>query len=466
VLEDTGCVYEVDGCDTWEDIDDTYIQGTNTSTDFAIEAEVSNDTVATSSYDGHTGPDIDDIELVIQHNEVTTTTETIAATTAVTTAVSEATTTAEAVVYEYCWQKTPSTCAGDQQGMDDIEEDLGNAIVDIETEVITVVDVTNLDVVELVIVDVTLDEAITQELSVEPDTTFEEAFTNIIEEAGLEEEFSSALAEENITEEEFFSEVEAVMEEEMVAPTPTVEAPVESPVEEETPVETEVAPETAPVEEEEVMNTAGSEETIEAPTETPVEEEAVVEEEIVEEVVEEEITEEVTEEEAVVEEEEVTEEEAVVEEEVTEEEVEETEVEEESDDTSVDEVEIETQVEEIQASIERVIARVEANLTRIDLKLKATSFVLAKAMQDQQPDMTGYMTQSFYDPTQIPDNRDWYADDTMLDAYNKEIYQDRDLRDYTANDPLEQHEEAVTATNNNISRIEAELEELENELNE
>ena len=128
--------------------------------------------------------------------------------------------------------------------------------------------------------------------------------------------------------------------------------------------------------------------------------------------------------------------------------------------------ETDAQIEEVQASIERVIARIEQNLTRIDLKLKATSFVLAKAMQDQQPDMTEYTTQSFYDPTQLPDNRDWYAEDTILNAYGRSIYQDVDLGEYSRNDPMAVYEEEINRNNNNISRLEAELEELENELNE
>ena len=113
-----------------------------------------------------------------------------------------------------------------------------------------------------------------------------------------------------------------------------------------------------------------------------------------------------------------------------------------------------------------MIARIEANLTRIDLKLKATSFVLAKAMQDQQPDMTEYTTQSFYDPIQIPDATDWYAESTILDAYGRSVYQDANLDEYARNDPMAVYEEEINRNNNNISRLEAELEELENELNE
>ena len=438
ILTDTGCGYT--NCGVWEDFDDTYIQGSNSATDFSIKAEVNNVKV-TGSTGGHWGPDIDSIELNIQHNEITTTTETVAATSSSSTATSSATT------YEYCWQKNPSTCAGDQPGVDDIEEDIVEAVNDIQAEVITeevtVINVTNLDVEELVIVNVTMDEAIDMELSVDPEQTFEEAFNSIIEEAGMEEEFEDALEDEGLTEEEFFNEVEDIMEEEMGSTEIEPEVETESEVETETEPEVETEP---TIEDEEVMNTAGSEETMETEEEIETETEVETEEEV------------------------ETETETSTDD-TTDSEVEEpsetgdSEVEE-SDEVEVDEVEAEAQVEEIQAAIERVIARIEANLTRIDLKLKATSFVLAKAMQDQQPDMTEYTTQSFYDPTQMPDNRDWYAEDTILDAYGRSIYQDVDLGEYTANDQLARHEEEINTVNNNIRRLEAELEELENGLNE
>jgi len=40
------------------------------------------------------------------------------------------------------------------------------------------------------------------------------------------------------------------------------------------------------------------------------------------------------------------------------------------------------------------------------------------------------------------------------------------LGEYVANDPIEVYEEEINTNNNNIRRLEAELEELENELNE
>ena len=485
VITDTGC--SGSNCGQWVDYDDTYIQGTNTATDFSIKAEVSNDT---SNYTGsaHLGPDIDDIELNIKHNEITTTTQTTAATSSSSTATSVESTVSQVVEVEYCWQKTPSTCANDQPGVDDIEEDIVEAVENLEVEQaveeVTEIEVVNLNVEEITIIDVTMDEAMDMELTFEPEQTFEEAFTSVIEEAGMEEEFSDALAEEDLTEEEFFSEVEDVMAEEMDTPTEvTVEAtPVveEAPVVEETPVEeTPTVEEEAPVVEEEATAETETEPTVEeeTPAETETETEPTVEEETPAET-ETEIEEEVeTETDTEIETEEETETETEAETETDEVEESESDVEEptETGDSSVEETEVEeveevevtdAQVEEIQAKIERVIAKIEANLTRIDLKLKATSFVLAKAMIDSQPDMTEYTSQVLYDPTTLPDNNDWYAESTLLDEYGDTVYQDVTLGEYVANDPMEVYEEEINTNNNNISRLEAELEELENELNE
>ena len=87
-------------------------------------------------------------------------------------------------------------------------------------------------------------------------------------------------------------------------------------------------------------------------------------------------------------------------------------------------------------------------------------------MIDSQPDMTEYTSQVLYDPTTLPDNNDWYAESTLLDEYGDAVYQDVTLREYSENDPMEIYEEEINTNNNNISRLEAELEELENELNE
>ena len=86
-------------------------------------------------------------------------------------------------------------------------------------------------------------------------------------------------------------------------------------------------------------------------------------------------------------------------------------------------------------------------------------------MIDEQPDMTQYTSQQFYDKRKMPDNPDWYAEDTILDAYGRSIYQDKTLVAYQTNDPIFQHNEQVNNVNENIRRLEAELEVLKNENN-
>jgi hypothetical protein len=404
VIEDDGCGSGAD-CGVYVVYDDTYIQGSNTATDFSIRVDVSNDSQNWNLSDSyHRGPDIDDIMLKIQHNEITT--ETVTTTHPATSSSSSTSSYVDATTTEivYCWQKVPSTCAEGTPGLDDVEEQITDAVTTITTEDVTVIDVTNLDVETLEIVNVTLDEAITQELSVsEPETTFEEAFTNIVEEAGLEETFSDALAEEDITEQEFFEEVEEVMEEEMASTT-------------EVETETEVTEETT-----ETSNEETTEEVQESDSDVEEQVEGSGETELAET---------------------------------------------DSEDASVGEITVEDKVADIQAKIEKVIAKVEAKLKRVDLKLKATAFVLAKAMVDQQPDMSEYTQKEFYKTVQLPDNTDWYAEATILEAYGRSIYQDITLAAYQATDPVAQYEQKINTVNNNISVLEAELEVMRNELNQ
>jgi len=65
----------------------------------------------------------------------------------------------------------------------------------------------------------------------------------------------------------------------------------------------------------------------------------------------------------------------------------------------------------------------------------------------------------------MQDNPDWYAEDTILNAYGRSIYQDKTLIAYQTNDPMFIQEQELNRVNNNISRLEAELEVLRNENN-
>ena len=99
-------------------------------------------------------------------------------------------------------------------------------------------------------------------------------------------------------------------------------------------------------------------------------------------------------------------------------------------------------------------------------KLKVISIVTLQGMVEDQPDMTEYTQMSFYDTRKLEDNPDWYAEDTILNAYGRSIYQDKTLIAYQTNDPVFQHTESINRVNETIGRLEAELEVLKNELNE
>ena len=289
--------------------------------------------------------------------------------------------------------------------------------------------------------------------------SFEENFTAILEEEGLTETFEQALEEEGITEEQFFESVTEMVTEEFA--TTEEETAVEEPaVEEEAPVEE------APVESE-TVNT--SEESVETETETTESEpsaETSSEPETSE--TETESTEGETES-SESEEAETTEQEESTgnEEESVEDGNEEASTDEQDGaDASVDTDSIESAVSEIQAKVEKVLKKLESKLKTMDQKLKVISIVTLQGMVEDQPDMTEYTQMSFYDTRKLEDNPDWYAEDTILNAYGRSIYQDKTLIAYQTNDPVFQHTESINRVNETIGRLEAELEVLKNELNE
>ena len=112
-----------------------------------------------------------------------------------------------------------------------------------------------------------------------------------------------------------------------------------------------------------------------------------------------------------------------------------------------------------------ITTKITAKLKTLDQKLKVISIVTAQAMVEDQPDLTQYKMTQFYDTRKMPDNPDWYAEDTLLNAYGKSIYQDKTLVAYKNNDPMFIQEQELNRVNNNISRLEAELEVLRNENN-
>jgi len=296
--------------------------------------------------------------------------------------------------------------------------------------------------------------------------SFQENFTAILEEEGLTETFEEALVEEGITEEQFFEAVTEMVTEEFATTEeePAVEEPT---VEEEAPVEESPVVEEEPTTESETVNT--TEESVETESEPTTETEPTESEPSTEtSETEAESTESETES-TESEEAETTEQEESTgnEEESVEEGNDEASTnEQDGADASVDTDSVESAVSEIEAKVQKVLKKLESKLKTLDQKLKVISIVTLQGMIETQPDMTEYANQQFYDTRKLEDNPDWYAEDTLLDAYGRSIYQDNTLVAYQTSDPVFQHTESINRVNETIGQLEAELEVLRNELNE
>ena len=473
---------------SWSNETNVYTHSSNTADDITIRAEMYNDTDGTT-YDGyHRGPDVDNFELSI------------------TTAGSTSSSSTSSTVVTLCADRVPPTCttAGDDvaDAIEEIEDavtgDDGQSIDQsietiVETEIVNVNPVIEEEVyIVQTVITVEDDFGAVEDLTVQD--FVQESFTAIIEEEGLQEEFQDALSDEGITEQEFFEAVANEMEQEFAEsgvenitstntdPLPVIEeAPIEETAVEETAVE-ETVVEEAPTETETVNTTEESLETESETTATETETETNTEPENTEsetntsseasETGNEEATTETQTEENATESNETTETESAneeessgdVEESVEDQDGESTSAEDSNADASVS-GDVDGEVSEISKKVERIIKKLESKLKTLDQKLKVISIVTAKAMIDEQPDMTQYTNQQFYDTRKMPDNPDWYAKDTILDAYGRSIYQDKTLVAYQTNDPIFQHNEQVNKVNNDISRLEAELEVLKNENN-
>jgi len=473
---------------SWSNETNVYTHSSNTANDITIRAEMYNDTDGTTYDNYHRGPDVDNFELSI------------------TTAGSTSSSSTSSTVVTLCADRVPPTCttAGDDvaDAIEEIEDavtgDDGQSIDQsietiVETEIINVNPVIEEEVyIVQTVIAVEDDFGAVEDLTVQD--FVQESFTAIIEEEGLQEEFQDALSDEGITEQEFFEAVANEMEQEFAEsgvenitstntdPLPVIEeAPIEETAVEETAVE-ETAVEEAPTETETVNTTEESLETESETTATETETETNTEPENTEsetntsseasETGNEEATTETQTEENATESNETTETESAneeessgdVEESVEDQDGESTSAEDSNADASVS-GDVDGEVSEISKKVERIIKKLESKLKTLDQKLKVISIVTAKAMIDEQPDMTQYTNQQFYDTRKMPDNPDWYAKDTILDAYGRSIYQDKTLVAYQTNDPIFQHNEQVNKVNNDISRLEAELEVLKNENN-
>ncbi len=457
VIEDTGC--SGTNCGQFNNYTDSYTQSANTQNDYTIRAEMFNDTQGSGYNNSHRGPDVDNVQLTV--------------TTAGATSSSQSSTS----VTTLCADRDPPACTYDNEAVDEATEEItgddGQSIDQsietiVENDIINVDPVTEEVYVVQTVVEVENDLGTTEEFTVQE--FVEESFTTFIEENGLEDEFSDALAEEGITEEEFFEELATEMENEFA------ESGMESFTEESTGVETETVVEEEPTVEEETVNT--TEETVETEseptTETTTEAETTESETNTETSTESEQTETETEstesetESSETEETENTEQEESTgnEEESVEEGNEEASTDEQDGtDASADGTDVDSEVSDISKKVEKIIAKITSKLKTIDQKLKVISIVTAQAMIQEQPNMSEYTQKQFYDTRQLADNPDWYAEDTILNAYGRSIYQDKTLSAYQTNDPVFQHQEEVNRVNENISRLEAELEVLRNERN-
>lgn len=428
----------------WNNYTDSYTHNTNTQTDFTIRAEVSNDTAGTS-YDGtHRGPDVDNVELSI------------------TTAGSQQTSTSTSSVTTPCQDRVPNACTYDQEAVEEavdvstdtgqtydeyVEEAVQEMMIEDDVKVENIVKIENMIEVEDKFGD-------TKELTVEQFVT--ESFTAILEENDMKEEFTEALKEEGITEQEFFSAVADEMEAEFNNDVKEEDAPVE----EDTPLEEDASVES------ESVNT--SEESVESETSTSSETSEPNTQEADSET---QTTGSETESEGTTETESSEQEESNSDDqESVEDSGEESANEQEGDqDESSGEVAVDVDQPAVSTDLEKKIARVikklESKLKNINQKLKAINIVTAQIMIQDQPDMSAYTQMKFYDTRKMSDNPDWYAESTILDAYNRSIYTDKTLIAYQQNDPMFVYEQELNRVNNNVSQLEAELEVLRNENN-
>ena len=419
----------------YENYTDSYTHNSNTLTDVTIRAEVYNETAGTGWDATHWGPDVDNVELSI------------------TTSGAQTTSTSSSSVTTLCQDRVPNACTYDQEAVEeavDVSTDTGQTYDEYVEEAVQ-----EIDAVEIVSIETSI--IVEDDLGVETEMTVEEfvaeTFTAVLEENGMQEEFTAALEEEGITEQEFFSAVADEMEAEFGGEVAQEES-------------TEIVEEDAPVEETSTESLNTSEESVESETSTSSETSEPNTQEADSET---QTTGSETESEGTTETESSEQEESTGDDQESVEDGGEASTNEQEGDQNEGsgEVEVEEQgaSKELEKKIARVIKKLEQKLKNVDQKLKAVSIVTAQIMIEQQPDMSSYQQMQFYDTRKMPDNPDWYAEDTILNAYGRSIYQDKTLLAYQTTDPMFVREQELNRVNNNISQLEAELEILRNENN-
>jgi hypothetical protein len=218
VIQDTGCGYS--NCGSYTNYTDTYIQGSNTQTDFDIRVDIDN----LNNRGGHSGPDIDDVQLNVSYTyipPIDNTTQTIIddIDTDIVTIIDDIPEDFDwdndELVFEeeYTWGEEEYTWEDEYIVEDNFyfEEELDFEVTEFDSppmfEDFEEFDVQEMPTMEEVFFETEFMEEppmMTEELFTEE---FEEDFTSFIEETGLEEEFEQFLEEEGITAEEFFEEI-------------------------------------------------------------------------------------------------------------------------------------------------------------------------------------------------------------------------------------------------------------------
>ena len=439
VIQDTGCGYS--NCGSYTNYTDTYIQGSNTQTDFDIRVDIDN----LNNRGGHSGPDIDDVQLNVSYTyipPIDNTTQTIIddIDTDIVTIIDDIPEDFDwdndEIVFEdeYTWEEEEYTWEDEYIVEDNFyfEEELDFEITEFDSPpMFEEFDVQEMPTMEEVFFETEFMEdppMMTEEIFTEE---FEEDFTSFIEETGLEEEFEQFLEDEGITAEEFFEEItEEEFNEELTEESfDEFEEPME-----EIATNEESVPEV--IEDEE--------EAMEEPTTESMEEE--------QEVANNEQTETKTEEET------------------------------ESNSEGTDESEVSTEdggeQEEIQSkgavdtdkSISTSVAKIESKLKQ---NLKKVAKQIAQATKQNTENLSkedlffNNNTLNAYLKTDFYKSKDIYTDTNLdlfnqidLGVYSKDIYTTISLNSYVSNDPVEVHNKNIQRINIKKRQLLAELEAL------
>ena len=439
VIQDTGCGYS--NCGSYTNYTDKYIQGSNTQTDFDIRVDIDN----LNNRGGHSGPDIDDVQLNVSYTyipPIDNTTQTIIddIDTDIVTIIDDIPEDFDwdndEIVFEdeYTWEEEEYTWEDEYIVEDNFyfEEELDFEITEFDSPpMFEEFDVQEMPTMEEVFFETEFMEdppMMTEEIFTEE---FEEDFTSFIEETGLEEEFEQFLEDEGITAEEFFEEItEEEFNEELTEESfDEFEEPME-----EIATNEESVPEV--IEDEE--------EAMEEPTTESMEEK--------QEVANNEQTETKTEEET------------------------------ESNSEGTDESEVSTEdseeQEEIQSegavdtdkSISTSVAKIESKLKQ---NLKKVAKQIAQATKQNTENLSkedlffNNNTLNAYLKTDFYKSKDIYTDTNLdlfnqidLGVYSKDIYTTISLNSYVSNDPVEVHNKNIQRINIKKRQLLAELEAL------